>query len=107
MSMNPVRMGYARNGIVIAAGMENKMSDTFLTMEELSELTGIKTGKKVGKISRTREELQIEWLRTSGVPFWTNARGRPVVARVSIVGRGDAPEPEKLSWRPKVLSVMR
>ena len=79
------------------------MSDTFLTLEELTELTGVKTGRD----KRTREQLQAEWLRTSGIPFWTNARGRPVVARVSIEGRNSAHEPEKKAWQPRVLSAAR
>jgi hypothetical protein len=66
------------------------MSDTFLSPEEVSELTDIRVGKR----GKTREELQVEWLRASGIPFWTSARGRPVIARSAIDGRkskDDAP----------------
>ena len=59
------------------------MSDTFLSPQEIEELTGVKTGRN----KRTREQLQIEWLRASGNPFWENARGRPIVARAAIEGR--------------------
>ena len=59
------------------------MSDTFLSPQEIEELTGVKTGRN----KRTREQLQIEWLRASGIPFWENARGRPIVARAAIEGR--------------------
>ena len=76
------------------------MSDTFLSPEEVAELTGVLVGKR----GKTREELQVDWLRTSGIPFWTNARGRPIIARVSIEGRPVAEQPRK-KWQPKVLGV--
>lgn len=52
------------------------MSDTFLTQEEISELTGRKVRSK-----------QIEALRQMGLAFWVNPVGRAVVARSSIEGR--------------------
>jgi len=76
------------------------MSDTFLSPEEVAELTGV----RVGRNGRVREELQIEWLRTSGIPFWTNARGRPIIARAAIDGRTAAEQPKK-KWQPKVLAM--
>lgn len=75
------------------------MSDTFLSAEEVAELTGIMVGRR----GKTREELQIDWLRTSGIPFWTNARGRPIIARAAIVGREAAEQPKK-KWQPKVMA---
>lgn len=75
------------------------MSDTFLSAEEVAELTGIMVGRR----GKTREELQVEWLRTSGIPFWTNARGRPIIARAAIVGREAAEQPKK-KWQPKVMA---
>ncbi len=77
------------------------MSDTFLTPEEVEVLTGIRVGRR----GKTREQLQIEWLRTSGIPFWTNARGRPVIARSAIDGKARADEPARPKWQPKVLSL--
>lgn len=76
------------------------MSDTFLTPEEVRELTGI----LMGRFGKTREELQIEWLRTSGIPFWTNARGRPIIARSAIEGRPVAEQPKK-KWVPRALAL--
>lgn len=67
------------------------MSDTFLSTEEVAELTGV----RVGRNGKTREQLQIEWLRTSGIPFWTNARGRPIIARAAIEGKPSAEQPRK------------
>jgi hypothetical protein len=52
------------------------MSDTFLTQEEITELTGRKVRSK-----------QIEALRQMGLAFWVNPVGRAVVARSSIEGR--------------------
>ena len=81
------------------------MSDTFLSPQEIEELTGVKTGRN----KRTREQLQIEWLRASGIPFWENARGRPIIARAAIEGRRAAEvaaaEPKK-KWQPPALSLV-
>ena len=52
---------------------------TFLTPEEVCELTGV----RVGRAGKSREQLQVAWLRISGIPFWTNARGRPIIARAA------------------------
>jgi hypothetical protein len=76
------------------------MSDTFLSPEEVAELTGVLVGKR----GKTREQLQVEWLRTSGIPFWTNARGRPIIARAAITGRPETEQPKK-KWQPKVLAM--
>jgi Domain of unknown function (DUF4224) len=76
------------------------MSDTFLTAEEVAELTGVRIGRR----GKTREELQVEWLRTSGIPFWTNARGRPIIARTAIEGKQAADQPRK-KWQPKVMML--
>lgn len=77
------------------------MTDTFLSAEEVAELSGIRVGRR----GKTREQLQIEWLRTSGIPFWTNARGRPIIARAAIDGRNGAPEVVRPKWQPKVLAL--
>lgn len=70
------------------------MSDTFLTKEEIAELTG-----------RKYIRLQIEALRKMGLPFFINAIGRPVVARSVIEGRREKaePTPKKKEWVPDVL----
>jgi hypothetical protein len=75
------------------------MSDTFLSQEEVAELTGVKVGRR----GRTREDLQAEWLRSSGIPFWTNARGRPIIARAAIEGRNSREELPKKKWQPRLL----
>lgn len=77
------------------------MSNTFLAPEEVAELTGIRTGRR----GKTREQLQVDWLRTSGIPFWTNARGRPIIARSAIEGRDSDEGATKKRWQPKVLAL--
>jgi hypothetical protein len=72
----------------------------FLTLEEVAELTGV----KVGRHGKSREELQTEWLRGSGIPFWTNARGRPIIARSTIEVRASEAEATPKKWQPKVLN---
>ena len=61
------------------------MSTTFLSSEELKELTG-----------RCTKTKQIEALRTMGLAFWVNPIGKPVVARVAIEGR--RAEPAEKVW---------
>jgi hypothetical protein len=70
----------------------------FLTTDDLAELTGI----KVGKAGKSREQRQVQALRTMGIPFWVNAIGRPVVAKAAIEGRGQAEAPPT-NWQPAVL----
>ncbi|WP_081070827.1 DUF4224 domain-containing protein [Burkholderia territorii] len=77
------------------------MSDTFLTAEEVGELTGIRSGRR----GKTREQLQVEWLRTSGIPFWTNARGRPIIARVAIEGKTKNEDAPRKKYQPRALAM--
>lgn len=70
----------------------------FLTQEEVCELTGV----RVGRAGKTREQLQVAWLRTAGIPFWTNARGRPIIARATIEGQREVEQP-RAKWQPKVV----
>jgi len=76
-----------------------KTSEVFLAPEDIATLTGI----RVGRHGKTRFELQIAWLRKSGIPFWVNACGRPVVARAAVEGRADLPMPQARPWVPNVL----
>jgi hypothetical protein len=62
------------------------MSSTFLTREEVAELTG-----------RKRKSLQIEALRYMKIPFFVNPIGTPVVARVAVEGR-----PTAVATKPKI-----
>jgi hypothetical protein len=76
------------------------MSETFLTAEEVGELTGILAGRR----GKRREELQAEWLRSVGIPFWVNARGRPIIPRTAIEGTRTVAEPPKKKWMPAVMN---
>lgn len=80
---------------------------TFLTPEEVAELTGILTGKRVHGKPFTREQLQVNWLRSEGIPFFENARGRPIIARTVIEGGYKPPsshqEKKTASWQPKAI----
>lgn len=68
---------------------------TFLTPDEIKELTGIKGGKK----GKKREALQAAALRAMKIPFYLNAVGRPVVTRSVIEGSGKKEESAP-SWEP-------
>lgn len=75
------------------------MADTFLTPEEVGELTGI----KIGRGGKTREELQAEQLRQVGIPFYLTARGRPIIVREALTGSARASSNPKPAWQPSVL----
>jgi len=68
------------------------MMETFLTREEVQYLTG-----------RQIKTKQAEMLRRMGIPFFLNAGGRPIVARVAIEGRGAGGEFISPKWVPRVL----
>jgi hypothetical protein len=68
------------------------MSDTFLDPAEVRELTG-----------RTKHALQAAQLRQQGIPFFTNAVGRPIVPRAAIDGRAKTAKPPEKAWVPDVL----
>ncbi|WP_157314202.1 DUF4224 domain-containing protein [Chitinibacter sp. GC72] len=77
------------------------MSALFLTRDELIELTGVKTGQG----GKPREVLQSQWLRSVGIPYWVNARGAPIVARVAIEGsKHGAAIAAAPAWSPRVIS---
>lgn len=80
-------------------------SRLFLTQEETDELTGIRSGKSAGGIKLSKLQLQVSWLRTAGIPFTENARGRPIIARAIIEGRtGNVFQPANHAWTPRVLT---
>lgn len=66
---------------------------TFLEDGELARLTG-----------RKLKSMQIAWLRESGLRFWVNATGHPVVPRSAIDGSSPAPT-KKPEWVPRVLQL--
>ena len=72
------------------------MADVFLSTQELVQLTGRKVKSK-----------QIDALRKMGIPFFVNALGHPVVARVAVEGRGQnsGERVSRPSWKPRVVAV--
>jgi hypothetical protein len=85
--------------------MEPK-SDLFLTEAEVYELTGIGSGRTEyvngQRVKLSKLELQVRQLRTMGVPFHVNARGRPIIARAFFTGQ-KTEAPERKRWQPRVL----
>jgi hypothetical protein len=75
--------------------MHVKTSEVFLDPEDIATLTGIRKGRG----GKTRCERQIAWLRQSGIPFWVNACGRPIVARAAVEA-GACPRFRSLGWLP-------
>ncbi|MGQ5524964.1 DUF4224 domain-containing protein [Chitinimonas sp. PSY-7] len=75
--------------------MSNRL---FLTQDEMAELSGI----KVGRLGLSRDQRQINWLRTSGIPFVINAAGRPIVTVAALVGTEKREQP-KSAWSPRAL----
>ena len=72
-----------------------QLTDTFLTQEELFDLTGCKQAKG-----------QIKVLKENGIPFFTNIKGQPRVTRDWIHGKQyKAPQKQKKDWRPNVLGI--
>jgi hypothetical protein len=67
------------------------MSTTFLTREEVKELT-----------AAHRKKRQINILRAQRIPFFINAAGWPVVTRAAIQGGGTT-ESCTVGWTPPVL----
>lgn len=70
------------------------MSGTFLSPEEIRELTG-----------RSYIKLQIDALSKMGLPFFINGIGRPVVTRSAVEGRSTSAAPPKKAWTPRVLKT--
>ncbi|MGQ5523567.1 DUF4224 domain-containing protein [Chitinimonas sp. PSY-7] len=79
--------------------MNNRL---FLTHDEVAELSGIKAGRK----GLSRDQRQIAWLRNSGIPFFVNAAGRPIITTASLIISNRDEQP-KASWKPRVLSHTR
>lgn len=80
------------------------MSAMFLDDDEIDELTGIVRGASQHGIKKTKFQLQAAFLRSSGVAFIPNARGKPIVLRSALEGRKHDEAPRQ-SWQPSVLGA--
>jgi hypothetical protein len=71
---------------------------TFLTVEEIAELTGCRGGVR----GKTREQRQVDTLRKMKIPHYVNIVGRPIVARAVIEGAGGQMPPPPMAWEPRL-----
>lgn len=55
-------------------------------------------------VKQTKYEMQAAFLREIGIPFISNARGRPVVLLSAVESRRTA-EPPKKGWKPAVIGA--
>ena len=65
------------------------MTSTFLTQEDMLDLTGYKQAAK-----------QIEQLKKMRIPFHVNAAGHPKVARATIEGQRAKTTEANKTWSP-------
>lgn len=78
------------------------MTEIFLDDASLDRLTGIRRGCTRDGIKRSKHEMQAAFLRDVGIPFISNARGRPVVLLSAVESRRVAETP-KAGWYPAVM----
>ena len=68
----------------------------FLSADEIAALTG-----------KRRKSCQIAWLRTSGIPFYVNASGRPVVTCAAVEAqKKDSDNKIQGVWRSAVTGTV-
>jgi hypothetical protein len=75
------------------------MSDSFLTDDDVTALTGIKRGEH----GKTRHQLQADWCRSAGIAFRINARGRVIITWQAI--NGNPKEKLTQQWTPAALRI--
>lgn len=90
--------------------MKNKFKqvpESHFYMEcDVDEITGIKRGCR----GQSKYSLQSDFLRQSGIPFFQNAIGRPIVAISAIEGRQGTGYCEQdnlpeTAWKPRLVGV--
>ena len=69
----------------------------FLTEPQVDDLTGIKRGDTLNGVKRTKFQLQVAFLRSRGIAFIENARGKPMITLATIEGRKQ--EPTRKGWQ--------
>lgn len=70
------------------------MTSTFLTPQEVYELTG-----------RKKKSAQALELKRMKIQHWINAAGQAIVPRSAIEGRNVTATPAKQEWKPAALSA--
>ncbi|CCD30101.1 conserved hypothetical protein [Candidatus Glomeribacter gigasporarum BEG34] len=78
----------------------------FLTEKQVDELTGISRGCTLHRGTKMERkvmkyDLQVSHLRTTGLAFFINARGRPIVTRAAVEGRKEEAQIEA-GWNPRL-----
>lgn len=76
----------------------------FLSEAQVDEFTGIRRGDTINGIKRTKHHLQVAFLRSRGIPFFENARGRAIVTLAAVEG-GKEKAPARRSWQPSVVGL--
>jgi hypothetical protein len=84
--------------------MTDVISPLFLSEAQVDELTGIRRGDTSKGIKRTKFQLQISFLRLSGIAFIENARGKPMITLSAIEG-GKTKSPTRKSWQPQAIGA--
>ena len=69
---------------------------TFLTQDEVAEMTGIRRGRA----GRTAAQMQVTWFATKGIPAYLNEAGRAIVVRTALSGNA---APARRPWAPNAL----
>lgn len=82
--------------------MSAQLDVLFLTEEQVDELTGIRRGETINGKKHTKFQRQVEFLRQRGIAFIENARGKPIITRSAVEGRGEK-EPARKGWQPRVV----
>jgi hypothetical protein len=82
--------------------------DIFLTEKQVDELTGISRGCTLHRGTRmerkiTKYDRQVSHLRSTGVTFFVNARGRPIIVRSSIEGAAPSRVQTTRRWTPEMV----
>ena len=81
-----INKGWEITPLYLAPSLSLEPSD-----ELIAEIKAMAEIRLVNGKSLTREQLQLNWLRQSGIPFFENARGRPIIARAVIEGAQTRP----------------
>lgn len=76
-------------------------NDIFLSEKQVDFLTGIHRGKTIRGEKQSKHVLQADHLRSKGIPFTENARGKPIVARSAIEGGMYKQKPVTRGWQPQ------
>lgn len=79
------------------------MDSLWLSEKQLKDFTGIRMGERDSNGNLiTYNQLQAEFLRERGIPFFQNARGRCLVSKEVALGSKTRAQPRP-KWQPKIV----